>query len=379
MIRSLSIFQKGNDMKVKIFLYCFLISLFSHVSCAKTPASAIDQKVYAWICSMQRPNGLVEESNRANMVSLYSNALAAIVFTSQKDYQRAEQIFQWFKDNKNEFDTPPGGFSQFRDVQGFTAKPHRWMGDNCWLLIALKYYQEQTGSSQFQVLALDIESWVRTLQDEDGGLWGGFKNNKARIAKNVEGNIDALNAVPGYDMFHEKLFQYLTTKRWDSENNVFRGDGFPYTYAPDFISWGYMALGDQYVDFLNFAEKYYTTTTSSLGPQVTGIRFDLVEDDGVWLEATGQMALAYKVAGMDKKASFLISEIEKMYVESRDRLNQGGIVYSTNRGTSFGPQKLWLGADRKPALGTSCWYLLAKWGIDPMAIGRADFIKGQNQ
>ncbi len=354
-------------------LYILTFLLFFNIS---AEAKEIEEKVYDWISSLQKPSGLVEETENSNLVSLYSNSLAAIVYTYKEDYSKAKKIFLWFKRNKKELNSAPGGFGQFRDTKGFTSAPHRWMGDNCWLLIALNYYKKKTGDTQFTSLAKDIEKWIRDLQDQDGGLWGGYNPNLTQIEKNSEGNIDALNAISGFDKFHKNLFIFLRDKRWDKKNNVFTTKWPPYEHAPDLISWGYLALGNKYKHFLDFADRFMIAKKSTLGPVVKGIAFDLVEKDGIWIEVTGQMALAYKVAEMDKKAQFLIKEIEKMYVPSNSNKNIGGIVYSTGQGTMFGPEPLWKGADTNPVLGTSCWYLMAKWGIDAMRIGRINIIKG---
>jgi cellulose synthase operon protein B len=354
-----------------IFILLFICNGLRSAEVSKT-----DDRVYSWICLMQKPNGLVEEAENSNFVSLYSNALAAVVFTHKKDFDRAKNIFLWFRNNRKEFDSAPGGFGQFRDAAGFTSAPHRWMGDNCWLLIALRFYKEKSGDAQFQDMAADIEKWLRALQDKDGGVWGGYKGNWELIEKNTEGNIDALNAVSGYDDFHRKLFSFLKSYRWDKASGVFITDWEPYKYAPDLISWGYLALGGKYKSFLDFAGRFEISQRSTLGPEVTGICFDLADKDCIWIEATGQMALAYRAAGMNGKAGFLIREIEKMYAPSAVKPSCGGMVYASQRGTTFGPEKLWEGADTKPALGTSCWYLMAKWNIDPMAGGRARLIKG---
>ena len=358
-----------------LIFFAFLLTAVIFCNFVYAATGSLDQKAYNWICLQQGSNGLVVETEDGDMVSLYSNSLAAIVFTDRGDSKRAQKIFNWFKENREEFNTLPGGFSQFRDANGFTGNPHRWMGDNAWFLIALRCYETKTGDKQFRPLAKDIEKWLRSLQDADGGLWGGYEADGKRIHKVTEGIIDALNAVEGYDDFHKNILRFLRKYRWDSQNHVFTTAWQPYNYAPDLISWGYLALGDEYRNMLSFADRFIVTKVSALDKEVKGIAFDLVDKDAIWLEVTAQMALAYKVAGMKDKAKALISEIEKMYESSSRNSEAGGIVYSSNLGTMFGPGPLWEGADYKPHLGTSCWYLMAKWGIDPMKIGREELIK----
>ena len=51
----------------------------------------------SWINNIQSENGLLESSENTNFVSLYDNALAALVFMELNEMERAEKIrlFQW--------------------------------------------------------------------------------------------------------------------------------------------------------------------------------------------------------------------------------------------------------------------------------------------
>lgn len=51
-------------------------------------------KVYTWFKYMQLENGLLPSSENSN-VSLYDNALAAMVFTIYDDFPKAERIFDF--------------------------------------------------------------------------------------------------------------------------------------------------------------------------------------------------------------------------------------------------------------------------------------------
>jgi len=58
--------------------------------------SAIELQVLKWFENQQSSNGLVESVENGNIVSLYDNALAALVFMLNEDYSRAEDIFDFF-------------------------------------------------------------------------------------------------------------------------------------------------------------------------------------------------------------------------------------------------------------------------------------------
>jgi hypothetical protein len=332
--------------------------------------------VYGWLKSLQLENGLLESTENSNFVSLYDNALAAIVFSCKGDFARAEKIFDFFNERlAGELERSPGGFGQFRDRQGIPRDglPHRWLGDNAWLLIAIHNYQNLAGNKKYGALAAGIEAWIRSLQDkEDGGLWGGFDIHGNRIHKVTEGIIDAYNAVEGFDAFHSGILGYLKSACWDPGDKVFLAwKGHPkYQYALDLYSWGYSGFKDMPLSLLAQAERLRTKKIAGKNnKEITGFCFDL-DLDTIWLEGTGQMAAAYRSAGMDSEAQYYIQELEKMLVPGSKDVHVSGIPYATNRTTGYGGGQLWDGVDVKPCISSSSWYLLGKWGYDPLKLGR---------
>ena len=74
---------------------------------------------YHWLEKSQLPNGLLESTENGNFVSLYDNALAALLFTEQGELQRAEKIFNFFEARiDRELLKGKGGFFQFRNREG---------------------------------------------------------------------------------------------------------------------------------------------------------------------------------------------------------------------------------------------------------------------
>lgn len=343
---------------------------------------ATDQEiaVLKWFENLQLENGLLESTNDGGIVSLYDNALAAMVFMIHKDFQRAEKIFGFFDDRiDSELLKGKGGFSQFRDPQGIPGK-HRWLGDNAWMLIALNNYKSLTGSSQFDRLADELENWIRSLQDSDGGIWGGYAADGSRIHKITEGNIDAFNAVPGYGDFHRNLLDYLEKERWDeTDKNLISWPSNPqYFYAMDLHPWGYCIFEDFPESALTSADRYLTTqTATATGEVVTGYCFD-EDQDVVWPEGTGQMAVAFNTAGRFEEANYYLNEKEKAMVESTPP-GAMGIPYATNQGTSYGAGALWDGADINPAISSGAWYIFARRNFDPFAVEREKGIAGEDK
>ena len=381
-----------NNMKKSvgflIVLWVFLVSFSS--GCKKngnTETAAPEVKVdsvYSWLSNMQQANGLLLSSEGGKYVSLYDNALAAIAFTSYGDLNKAEKIFDFFNSRlESELLYLPGGFGQMRTADGFPVdnSPRRWLGDNAWLLIALNNYHHMAQNTKYQNLATALSSWIMSLQDDDGGLWGGFAENGTRISKIAEGNIDAFNAIPGYQSFHQKLLAHLKNVRWDENNKLFVAwaDNPQYKYALDLHSWSYCIFEDFPVEILVKASRFKTTQTSTITKRpISGYCFD--EDrDVVWLEGTGQMAVAFFKAKKDSEAQTYFQEMKKNLVQSSKFPGSYALPYSANFGTSYGSDELWTGVDTNPAVSSTVWYLFGMLRFDPLELGYSKNIPAEDK
>lgn len=240
-----------------------------------------ERQIFNWFDNQQLSNGLLESVANGNIVSLYDNALAALVFMLRDDYTKAEKIFDHFNARiSTELTNDVGGFSQFRDRNGIPNN-HRWMGDNAWLLIALNNYKERTGNTTYDDLASQIAIWLQSLQDTDGGLFAGYNsNNELMNFKVTEGMIDAFNAIDGYTAFHSQLLDFLENDRWDSidKNLVSWPTNPPYLYALDLHPWSYLIFNDYPISSLTTAQRYLNTQTAINGSQITGYCFDEDQD-----------------------------------------------------------------------------------------------------
>lgn len=334
-----------------------------------------------WLEKMQLSNGLLESTENGDFVSLYDNALAALAFTELKKYEKAEAIFDYFDGQmENELLKGNGGFYATRNKQGDRGE-RIWMGDNAWLLIALNNYHEATGTKKYSRMSKGLEEWIRSLQDEDGGLFGGQNEDGTTIHKVTEGIITAFNAVSGYDDFHRNILLYLKNERWDTNEHLLVAwpENPAYKYALDLHTLGFNIFENFPTAVLYQADRYKNTQTSTLtGEDIVGYCFD-EDQDVIWLEGTAQMAVAFQNAGLETEAEMLIEQLEKTFIKSTTLVNSKGIPYTSNFGTTYGSAELWDHTDITSALSSSVWYLFAKLDFNPLTLGKTKDIPSQDQ
>ncbi len=86
--------------------YLILAFIFALGSCEKPNSrnnlyhtDQREKEIINWFEQIQLPNGLMPSVENGTVISLYDNALAALVFIENEDLASAEQIFDFF-DNK---------------------------------------------------------------------------------------------------------------------------------------------------------------------------------------------------------------------------------------------------------------------------------------
>lgn len=328
--------------------------------------------VYSWISGLQSSNGLVASTEFTNFVSLYDNALAALTYMAEGDIDRAERILDFFNERlQSEFHANNGGFFQYRDVTGEQGS-RIWMGDNAWLLLALNHYHEITQTNRYETMAGDLDTWLRSLQEADGGLKGGINEDGSAIPRVTEGIITAFNAVQGFDEFHERILLFLGEQRWDTTEGVLITDSENpvYQHALDLYTLGYLILPGYSEGILYKADRFLTTQHATAQKSViSGYCFD-DDRDVVWLEGTAQMAMAFKAADLSNDAGEILLDLEEAFIQSEIQADAIGLPYTTNLGTNFGATELWGHADKTPTVSSTAWYLMVKKGFDPFQPGR---------
>jgi len=329
--------------------------------------------VFNWIDGQQSASGLLASSENHDFVSLYDNALAAILFTKQKELQKAEEILDFFELKATiEFEIQSGGFYQFRDVNGENGS-RKWLGDNAWLLIAINHYHAESNTIKFKSLADKLENWIRGLQDDDGGLFGGQNEDGSTIPKVTEGIMTAYNAIPGYDDFHKNILRYLKENRWDVKLHNLNAwpENKTYKNALDVLSISQGVFTDFPAQSLQAADALFLTSQIATlsGDEILGYCFD-EDKDVIWLEGTAQMAVALQTIGETAKSKKLLAQIEKTFIQGFTTANTKGIPYVSNYGTNYGANPLWDHADITPALSSTIWYLFAQIDFNPFLLGK---------
>ncbi len=334
-----------------------------------------EQQVLNWFNNLQLQNGLVPSSVSSN-VSLYDNALAAMVFMLYDKIDRAEKIFDFFDGRiESEFHKDSGGFAQFRYANGNPIDKHQWMGDNAWLLIALNNYKNKTGNVKYNRLASELENWLRGLQNTEGGLYGGYDGNTLINLQVTEGMIDAFNAVPGYSDFHKKILQFLEKERWNMDKNSLTTGWDQFNYALDLHSWSYCAFEGFPSETLTEADMFRVTKTAVASDNViSGYCFDL-DKDNIWFEGLGEMVVAFNEAEMVEKATFYLGELEKAIIKSSVYEDSWGIPYASNgNSTRFGDGQLYQPEYTEPFVSSSAWYLFSIKKFTPFGVGKNKMI-----
>lgn len=329
---------------------------------AHDPAGA-----YAWIRQQQRPSGLFANQQEDTFSGLYVDALAAFCLVHQGEVAAAEKLFDhldaWRKDKAHWGDElSKQGFPQAwnADTGEADLASDRWVGDNAWLLLALEYHRKKTGSDRYAGMRDAVADWLVALQDPaDGGIWAGFNRNGAMKHKSTEGNLDCYAALTMRPEARAGVHRWLTEKMWVPTENRFRtGSTSDYT-ALDCVSWAVAALGADYAKILEYAEKHYVRSAPMDAlPGKTAEGFgDLPGKDRVWFEGTGEMIVAYRVAGRDADAERWIAAMDAVAVPAQT-VGHGWPCSSND--------PAWRGASTHPFIASGAWYLMGVWKLNPM-------------
>lgn len=332
------------------------------------PPNYVETEVVNWFEQNQLANGLVPTCITCP-VSLYDQALSAMVFLIYDQPDKAEAIFDFFQARiDSELKADSGGFHQFRHWSGNPVYKHQWLGDNAWLLIALNNYEARTGNTQYAALQAELEAWIRSLQIANGALIAGYDGNQRNNLLVSEGIIDAFNAVRGYDTFHDKILSFLVAERWSANQQSITTGWAPYPAALDLHPWAYGIFEDFPEATLDEADKYYNESFSIASKLwLKGYCFD--EDrDNVWFEGSGQMAVAFYAAGRTEDWHQQLQELQKGFIAGGKNKTLGLPYASNGNSTRFGNDALAEVEYSQPFVASNAWYLFALKGFDPFAV-----------
>jgi hypothetical protein len=206
-----------------------------------------------------------------------------------------------------------------------------------------------------------IARWLIGLQDEDGGIWSGFNAKGPMLSKATEGNLDSYAALSDHPKERKLVRKFLESQMWIPKEKRFRMGSTSYDPALDCAAWSVAALGPKFREALKTAEKMFLQkqTSQANGNEIQGFA-DLKGHQRIWLEGTGEMVVAYRVAGNRADAEKFLLELEKAMIKSRRFEGTLGLPCHTN-------DPPWPGGDQVIFVPSQAWYLFGSWGFNPLA------------
>lgn len=322
-------------------------------------------RMYQWLVNQQAPTGILGNQEGETFSGLYANAAAAMCFTHQGDFDRSRKLFDFFESHRqSQFASgTPGGFPQFADSK--TGQLHeeadRWIGDNAWLLMALNHYAWKTGDKRYDTMRQQIAQWLISLQDPEGGVKAGFNRNGPMLHYSTEGNLDVYAALASYPQQRAKVRHFLMTQMWLEDEGRFKMGSTVHEPALDTCAWGIAALGPELAVGLPYAEKTFlmTDTADATGKQLMGFR-DFLNTHRIWLEGTGEMVVAYNVAGKPDIARKYLAQMCHAMVPSKQWPGLVGLPCATSNPP-------WETGSTLIFVPSQAWYLFGAWNFNPMA------------
>jgi len=320
--------------------------------------------MYKWLQVHQNPRtGLVisfeGDKDLGDWAFIYDQSLVAQAYTNFLDFERAQKIFNFFKNKAKRKD---GLFLNAYYANG--GEPAEYIvhsGPNIWLGIAILQYTYKTQDNSYMDLAQDIASGIMNLQNQDpqGGIRGGPDVQWYATEHNLDAYafFDMLYKITGKIKFaqaRDKIWNWLLKHTYDKVDvPIKRGKGDS-TIATDTYAWSIAAIGPKKLkdsglnpeEIMQFAENNCAVTVSYIRPGGQTIRikgFDFAPQIHVGRggvvssEWTAQMVISFKIMsdyyakqGMADKAKlyktkadeYLIS-LENMIISSPSPSGQG--------------------------------------------------------
>jgi len=265
-------------------------------------------------------------------------------------------------------------------------------GNNAWAMLSLLALYERVGGDQYLAAARRVGRFIETFRDNEG-LYQGFRGGiwsaetvspTNRAFASTEHNLDVIGAFTR--MFRitgeaewadgaEHARGFVETM-WDSSIGCYRPgtnetdpetrNESPLQLPLDTQSWNVLARPEAltlHPQLLNCAEQNHRNIHDGL----SGYDFN-GDKDGVWLEGTAQMAVAYVTSQQLANADNLLATLraaQQMPPPIGDGL---GIVAASHDAVSSGffdsfgfPIKLF----RRPHVGATAWNVFAQLGFNP--------------
>ena len=334
-----------------------------------------------------------------NSGQTFNNALTAMAFILSGEKERAERILDFYAErtdttnqilnNQNFFyNGEHRGFFQNVDLNNsyYPFICDRWMGDNVWLLIAFKFYENKYSFSSkplYEFVTTCLKNLLLDFYIDDPGGHGGFvrhgwrwgpRNSPSPVNDyklhetdslgnpigHEEGNIDAYAAFKlcGENEKAEKIKEWL-----DYRMSVLGNEGLPL----DLFSWRSLAFcneGYYYKLLVNVPENDpgFKKHITFNGKEVTGFfSFDNQSIQNIWLDGTGHMVCAFYSAGNIERGDFYSAQLDSFLINRIiGSSNSFAIPYTANKTGGYD----WV--DITKGFSSACaWYIFAKHGFNP--------------
>jgi len=302
---------------------------------------------YCFLQGLIHPiTGLVRNRESECFTTVYKNSLAAMAFIHQGDMDAAERIFDFFQD---QLTTPFPGFRQAWDA--CSGQPDDssdyWEGDNAFLLLALDYYAQVTGSyGSYDNLANALKVWLTERADLcDGIIAEGVANMHAALVPfgNDWDNWQALSKL------HRCFF-----------NSV------DYPSVADHTVRGTLAFGD--ITGFEYLSNFERTETWQCGESTLIRAYAAFSSDSfINVEISAQLLLAWRLwqNGLSTDLSFLRSELEKLRLLNEQTLLCSGLPYLVRHPANGGFD----GDYSLPIVDPTVYILYDYWSFNPFAPG----------
>jgi hypothetical protein len=263
------------------------------------------------------------------------------------------------------------------------------VGNNAWTLLALLALYDATGDGAYGQAARRIAGFIRSFRNDSGrygGFQGGYDEPEAVVPAlrpwtSSEHNLDvsaafrALARTTGEAAWIDEAAHAaaFVEAMWDGNAACFLAGTFDSQTRNemsgqlplDVQAWSNLAIPETLLahpDVLRCAEVRHAVVTS----EIAG--FDFNDDrDGVWLEGTGQMAVAYTFAQQHARAADVRAALRK--AQARGPFGDGdGLAAAARDGLTTG-----FGFDyfRRLHVGASAWNVFAQLRWNPFNQTRA--------
>lgn len=309
--------------------------------------------------------------------STFNNAVVAMAFILKNDRARAERILDFYANaalNPNNSDRTLQAFYYQGQARGFyqsvtlaganqyhnDGNVNRWLGDNAWLALAVKYYENYYASTRYNDLKTKLQSlfnaWFVDLGNGQGYVSSGWEHGDSSFnsSGHREGNIDvyAVFNLLGDSTRAGKVKAWLNAQLGESKSA-----------ALDEYGWRYlMAVESPFR--LNYREydSMLCKTVNRNGTDVIGFLLTAHDDNNIWLEGSAQMACAYFAAGFPARARYYANQMDYFLIpRTINGVSCKGIPHTANTSAGYG----WVDVNRGFA-STVAWYIFAKNQFNPL-------------